>query len=248
MPGGSSTRRSVPARRARAASRWNRSTVPTDRPVRLVDRSSDRPWRSSTGRSTRRRSTARPWRSVPAMASPSSSEAGVRTTSHSSRMPRATASTGSKLRARSRYATTAPTACASAISRRAIVVFPLEWSPRRETVAVRGTPPGPRIASRAGKPVRTIKPSSRPESPSGRAFGRSGSGDPSSWGASDSGPGRSGRSIRSGAGSGAIASDPITSPAGLGAARPQRSWRDAKAAETFGERFAMRLAIIEHSF
>ena len=55
----------------------------------------------SAGRSTMRRSTERPATSAPAIASASSSEAGSRTTSHSRRTPRATASTGSRLRARS---------------------------------------------------------------------------------------------------------------------------------------------------
>ena len=45
---------------------------------------------------------------APAMASPSSSVSGVMTTSHSSRTPRATASTGSKLRERSSQATIEP--------------------------------------------------------------------------------------------------------------------------------------------
>jgi hypothetical protein len=44
------------------------------------------------------------------MASASSSESGVRTTSQSSWTPRVTASTGSRLPARSRYATIPPAA------------------------------------------------------------------------------------------------------------------------------------------
>ena len=60
------------------------------------------------------------------MARPSSSEAGVSTTSHSGFTPRATASTGSNARARSSHATIAPPAWASAASRRAMVVLPLE--------------------------------------------------------------------------------------------------------------------------
>ena len=55
----------------------------------------------SAGRSTMRRSTERPAISAPAIARASSSESGSRTTSHSSRTPRPTASTGSRLRARS---------------------------------------------------------------------------------------------------------------------------------------------------
>ena len=69
------------------------------------------------------------------MPSPSSRVAGVMTTSHSSRTPRATASTGSKLRDRSSQATTEPSACASAATRRASVVRPLEPSPRIATLA-----------------------------------------------------------------------------------------------------------------
>jgi hypothetical protein len=79
--------------------------------------------------------------------------AGVMTTSHSRSMPRATASTGSKLRDRSSQATTDPAACASAATRRLSVVRPLEPSPRIATLAERGSPPGPRIASSAVKPV-----------------------------------------------------------------------------------------------
>ena len=68
---------------------------------------------------------------------------GVMTTSHSSRTPRATASTGSKLRDRSSQATIEPAAWASAASRRASVVRPLEPSPRIATLAELGRPPGP---------------------------------------------------------------------------------------------------------
>ena len=75
------------------------------------------------------------------------------TTSHSRSMPRATASTGSNERARSSQATTEPWAWASAATRRARVVRPLEPSPRMATLADRGRPPGPRIASSAANPV-----------------------------------------------------------------------------------------------
>ena len=96
--------------------------------------------------------SARP-AAAPPMASPSSSVSGVMTTSHSSWTPRATASTGSKLRDRSSQATIEPWAWASAASRRTSVVRPLDPSPRIATLADRGRPPGPRIASSAAKPV-----------------------------------------------------------------------------------------------
>ena len=95
------------------------------------------------------------------MLSPSSRLAGVMTTSHSSRMPRATASTGSKLRERSSQATTDPAVCASAATRRARVVRPLDPSPRIATLADRGRPPGPRIASSVAKPVGMTRSSER---------------------------------------------------------------------------------------
>ncbi len=187
----------------------------------------------SAGRSTRRVSTARPDTSAPASESPSSTDAGVRTTSHSSRTPRATASSGSKLRARSRYATIEPLACASAASRSASVVFPLEWSPRTATLASRGTPPGPRIASSPANPVGMTRPSA--ERPAGRPAGRSAGGSP-------------GSSAGGSAGRGAVASAPTTSPPHRGAAAPQRSRRDARAAVTSGEGGAMGAPSIERSF
>ena len=73
----------MPARRARAARRPSRSAN--------FDAPSGR-----GGMSMTRRSTVRPDRSDPAIARPSSGAAGVSTTSHSSCIPRATASTGSK--------------------------------------------------------------------------------------------------------------------------------------------------------
>ena len=72
------------------------------------------------------------------MARPSSRSAGASTASHSSRTPRATASTGSRLRVRSSQAAIDPAAWASATRRSARVVRPLVASPRRVTEAVRG--------------------------------------------------------------------------------------------------------------
>ena len=101
----------------------------------------------AAGRSMTRTSTERAARSIPAIDRPSSSVSGVRTTSQSSRTPRATASTGSRARARSSQATIAPSAWASATSRRARVVAPELGAPRSATPAFRGSPPGPTIAS-----------------------------------------------------------------------------------------------------
>ena len=143
-PGASRISSRVSARRASAASRWSRSAI---RPGLSVLA------RRPPGRSRTSRSTERPASSEPAMPRPSSRVAGVMTTSHSSRTPRATASTGSKLRDRSSQATTEPSAWASAATRRASVVRPLEPSPRIATLAEVGRPPGPRIASSAAKPV-----------------------------------------------------------------------------------------------
>ena len=160
-----------------------------------------------------RTSTERPARSIPAIERPSSRVSGVRTTSQSRRMPRATASTGSRARARSSQATIAPSAWASAATRRARVVAPDDGAPRRVTLALRGRPPGPMIASRAGKPVRTIRSTPVRGSAAGSSSGnRSGS-----------------------AGNGTVASAPTT----RGAAAPHRVWRDARAADTSGERLAM---------
>jgi len=99
------------------------------------------------------RSTARPASSEPAIDRPSSGSAGVRTTSHSGLIPRATTSTGSSAAARSSQATIEPAAWAAAASRSASVVRPLEGSPRSATPMPRGTPPGPRMASSSAKPV-----------------------------------------------------------------------------------------------
>jgi hypothetical protein len=124
-PGASRIRSRVSARRASAASRWRRSA--TFAGVSVLAR---RP----PGRSSTSRSTERPASRLPAIDRPSSRLAGVMTTSHSSRRPRATASTGSKLRDRSSQATTDPCAWASAAVRNASVVRPLEPSPRMATL------------------------------------------------------------------------------------------------------------------
>jgi hypothetical protein len=88
-------------------------------------------------------------------------ESGVRSTrSHARSTPLPTASRGSNARPRSSHAAIAPRACASATSRRASVVLPHDPSPRSVTCASRTSPPGPRIASRAGKPVGTTRSSS----------------------------------------------------------------------------------------
>ena len=148
-PAGSSTTSSVPALRASAAS------LPSRSPTRARATAGSRP----SGRSSTTTSTVRAASSVPAIASASSRVGGVRTTSHSGAMPRATASTGSNARARSSQATMAPPACAAAAVRSASVVLPDDASPRSATVAERGRPPVPRIASSAANPVETTRPS-----------------------------------------------------------------------------------------
>jgi hypothetical protein len=168
----SSTTRVIPARRARAASRPSRSANLVSRLRRSRPRSPARAGAavvdgtgSREGRSSTNRSTARPASSEPAIARPSSASAGVRTTSHSGLIPRATASTGSSAAARSSQATIEPAACASAASRRASVVRPLEGPPRMARPIPRGTPPGPRMASSSRNPVEKTR------SGSGRAPG-----------------------------------------------------------------------------
>jgi len=178
------------------------------------------------------RSTVRAERSAPARARPSASVSGVRTTSHSSRMPRATASTGSNDRARSSQATMEPAAWASAASRRARVVRPLDASPRRATLAERGRPPGPRMASSAGNPVETI---SRPGMDAGRDAGASR-------------PGLGASTDPSSAGSGTVANAPSVSPNRRGAAAPQRAWRVASAAVTSEVGVVIGPSIIEQMF
>ena len=195
-PGASRIRSSVSARRASAASRRRRSATLAGLSV-LASRP---PGRSSTSRSTER-----PTRSEPAIERPSSRLTGVITTSHSRRTPRATASTGSKLRERSSQATTEPCDWASATTRREIVVLPLEPSPRIATLADFGSPPGPRIASSAAKPVWMTRSSSGRGSYRGASSGTDAT-----------------------AGSGARASAPMT----RGAAAPHRARRPATAAST----------------
>jgi len=199
-PGGSSTTSVIPARRASAATRARRSANPAARG-------------DPAGRSMTRRSTARPDRSEPAIARPSWGSAGVTTTSHSSSIPRATASTGSSAAARSSHATIAPPACASAASRSASVVRPLEASPRSATPIPRGTPPGPRIASSSAKPVEKTR------SGSGRGASRG-----TSSGTVASAPTTSPTA--------SLADDPRTlgPPSTSGAAAPQRARRVARAA------------------
>ncbi len=217
-PTGSRITSSVPARLARAARRPSRS------PTRLLATAGSFP----SGRSITSRSTVRAASSAPARASASSRSTGVRTTSHSGRTPRATASTGSKARARSSHATIAPPAWASAAVRSATVVRPEVAAPRSATVALRGSPPVPRIASSAANPVGTIRPSvsgagwpGRRVTTGARGVGASGSGS------STTGPGR---------GIGARARAPsVVMPRSAprrGAAAPQRAWRAARAWET----------------
>jgi hypothetical protein len=230
-PGGSRVTRSVSERRARAARRRSRSAT----------RAAVVPGSGRWGRSMTRRSTDRPASRAAAIDRPSSSVSGVRTTSQSSRTPRATASTGSSARARSSQATIAPSTWASAARRRARVVLPELASPRTATLALRGRPPGPRIASSAGKPVRTIRstpwlPGSGESAGSGRSPGSGDSAGSASSGSTSSG-------------SGTVARAPMTrgfepgpsrpSRAIRGAAAPQRAWRDARAADTSGESAAI---------
>jgi hypothetical protein len=212
-PGASRISSSVSARLARAAIRWSRSATFAGVSVRA---------RRPPGRSSTSRSTERPASRLPAMRNPSSRSAGVMTTSHSRRMPRLTASTASKLRDRSSQATTEPCAWASAATRRASVVRPLEPSPRMATLADVGRPPGPRMASSAAKPVWMIR------SPgSGATAGAGG-------GASSSGS----------AGAGARARAPTT----LGAAAPQRARRPATAASTSPRGVVIGRRILEQMF
>ena len=92
--GGSRTMSPTPARRASAANRpkrWARVAAEILAPCRGRAR-----------RSSSSRSTVRSWSRVAAIASACSVESGVRTTNHWSRTPRVTASTGSRLLARSR--------------------------------------------------------------------------------------------------------------------------------------------------
>jgi hypothetical protein len=218
---GSSTTRSVPARLARAAS------LPSRSPTRFPATAGSRP----SGRSMTSRSTVRATSSAPARASASSRSTGVRTTSHSGRTPRATASTGSKARARSSHATIAPPACASAAVRSATVVLPEDAAPRNATVAARGSPPGPRMASSSANPVGTMRPSApgagvpgRRVTTGARGVGARGSGVPVG---SDAGSG-----IVIGARARAPSVASTRSPPRRGAAEPQRASRAASVSET----------------
>jgi hypothetical protein len=216
---GSRTTSSDPARRASAASRLSRS------PTRAPATAGSRP----SGRSRTSRSTVRPERSAAASASASPRSTGVSTTSHSRRTPRATASTGSNARARSSQAAIAPPACASATVRRAAVVLPDEAAPRRATVVARGSPPVPRIASRAANPVETTRPSSSAGEP-GRAGPVTGAG-----GAGVNGPGAT-----SGTGPASTSATRASAPSTMGPSSlprrstpvPQRAWSVASAWET----------------
>ncbi len=218
-PSGSSTSSSVPARRASAASRPSRS------PTRARATAGSRP----SGRSSTSRSTVRAASSDPASDSASARSAGVSTTSQAGETPRATASTGSNARARSSHATIDPAACASAAIRSASVVLPDVASPRSATVAERGSPPVPRMASSAANPVETTRPSWSGAGTTGRTDG-------DETGAIDRRASAASVSSASGASSGAIASAPwtcgATSPQRRGAAAPQRAWRVARAWET----------------
>ena len=231
---GSRRTRRVPARRASAARRPSRS------PTRLPATAGSRP----SGMSITSRSTVRAASSAPARASDSSRSTGVRTTSHSGRTPRATASTGSKARARSSHATIAPPACASATVRSATVVRPEVAAPRSATVAVRGRPPVPRMASSAANPVGTMRPSAsgagcpgRRTTTGARGVGARGSG--SSLTGTSTGPGRA-IGARARAPSVGCARAPPELPLRFvprsaprrGAAAPQRAWRAASASET----------------
>ena len=237
---GSTTTSSVPARLASAASRPSRS--PTRTPLTAGSRPS--------GRSTTRRSTVRAARSAAESERASSRSTGVSTTSHSGRIPRATASTGSKARARSSQATIAPVDWASAARRSARVVLPDEASPRSATVVVRGSPPVPRMASSAANPVGTTRPSASGAGCAGRGVAAGPSEGSGTSPGSGSASSRS-RSSGSSSGIGARARAPSTtspsSPPRRGAADPQRAWSVASASETSDER-AIGRPILEQMF
>ena len=235
------TTSSVPARLASAASRPSRS--PTRTPLTAGSRPS--------GRSTTRRSTVRAARSAAESARASSRSTGVSTTSHSGRMPRATASTGSKARARSSQATIAPVAWASAATRSASVVLPDEASPRSATVADRGSPPVPRMASRAANPVGTT----RPVGVRGRLRGPGRGGRRPGRQRDEPGSGERVarvevvRVVRAASAPGRARPRPParSSPPRRGAAAPQRAWSVASASETSDER-AIGRRILEQMF
>ena len=118
----------------------------------------------------------------------------------------------------------APCAWASAARRWTRVVRPLDPSPRIATLADLGSPPGPRMASSAAKPVWMTR---------------------SSWAGAGVGVGALvgfGTGLRLGAVAGARASAPSVispPPPPLGGCEPQRAWRLATAAVTSGERVAI---------
>ncbi len=229
---GSTITSSDPARRASAASRPSRS------PTRTLAAAGSWP----SGRSTTNRSTVRAESSAAVSLSASSRSTGVSTTSHSGHTPRATASTGSKARARSSQATIAPAACASAATRNASVVLPDETSPRSVTVVERGRPPVPSMASSLANPVETMRPSgSSIRCPGlGAMTGANGAGP----GTGTEGSGSAGIGIRARAPSTASA----ISPPRRGAAAPQRARRIESASETSDERAIIGRPIIEHPF
>ena len=215
----------MPARRASAASRPSRS--PNLAPV-TPEAGFAAPFAPPPGpdRSMTSRSTARPVSSAPAMARPSRGSAGVSTTSHSGFTPRATASTGSSAAARSSQATIEPAAWASATSRRASVVRPLETSPRIARPIPRGTPPGSRIASSSAKPVEWTRSRSIPRSTDGLPAGP-----------------RPGSRSASGSSSGTVASAPTTSPANPDPPLPRRSRANPGAAAPQRDRSAARAEV-----
>ena len=179
VPAGSRTSRSAPARRAKATSRASWSARLGGRGPRrtgsmgaagvagvgVVDGSAvaggavdgDRAARA-VPRSSTRMSTARAWSSVPAIASACPIPSGTSTASHSRLTPRATASTGSRLRDRSIHAARAPTSCAPASARMARVVEPLEPTPESATVPGRGRPLPTSNASSSANPVGIAEP------------------------------------------------------------------------------------------
>ena len=209
--------------------------------IGAVERAASRP----IPRSNTRTSTARDWSSVPAIASAWAKSSGTRTASHSRLTPRATASTGSRLRGRSIQAASEPTLCAPARVRSASVVTPLEPVPSRATVPVFGSPPSASSASSSANPVGMAAPGPEFGRRNGLAAGR--------FCASSAGCGRgripgqpsSGRPARSGRA--ARASDPNTSVPGRGAAAPHRSRRLARAREGSG-RCSIGRITIEHLF
>ena len=173
----SRARRSAPAARGRRGASPPAGRAPARRRSRSATLAGVVPAVGRGGRSMTRTSTERPARSIPAIERPSSRVSGVRTTSQSSRTPRAAASTGSSARARSSQATIAPSAWASAASRRARVVAPelggaaeRDAGAPREAARARRSRRGP--GSRSGRSARR-QFAARPAQP-GRARARMG--------------------------------------------------------------------------